>query len=78
MVAGSRGDSSNGEEGVLERSLTGTRAFSLTEEEGVREKDKAKDFQVYSRALEWMVGWFTGDGTGEEGSWLEMTQSWKG
>lgn len=77
MVAGYGGDSSNGEEGMFKRLLTGARAFSLTEKKGGKSGEEDTDFQGYPWAVEWMVGGFTDSCAGEEGSWLEMTQSWE-
>lgn len=77
MVAGYGGDSSNGEEGMFKRLPTGARAFSLTEKKGGKSGEEDTDFQGYPWAVEWMVGGFTDSCAGEEGSWLEMTQSWE-
>lgn len=57
MVAGYRGDSSNGEEGMFKRLLTGTRALSLTEKKGGKSEEEDTDFQGYPWQLN---GWWEG------------------
>lgn len=57
--------------------LTGARALSLTERKGGKSGEEDTDFQGCPWAVEWLVGEFTDSSAGEEGSWLEMSQSWE-